>query len=196
MRSAGSGSLAEVSPRSDDLAAAIAGDARARQRLYEQVAGPVFALISRLIRLPAAREDIFQDSLMAVFEHLGSCRGEAPFSAWVRRIAVNRCFMYLRSPWQRARVWLADEADCGATDGLYLNAGSTPAEDGTHQDLQRLLAGLAPTARAVVWLHEVEGWSHEEIAGACGRSVSFSKSQLARAQIRLRELALPAPRMP
>ena len=53
-------------------------------------------------------------------------------------------------------------------------------------DLERALATLAPTARAVVWMYEVEGYTHQEIARAFGRSVSFSKSQLARAHLRLR----------
>ncbi len=53
-------------------------------------------------------------------------------------------------------------------------------------DVERALASLEPTARAVVWLYEVEGWSHEEIARSFGRTVSFSKSQLARAHQRLR----------
>jgi len=53
-------------------------------------------------------------------------------------------------------------------------------------DVERALAALPPTARAVVWMFEVEGYSHEEIARAFGRSVSFSKSQLARAHVRLR----------
>lgn len=54
-------------------------------------------------------------------------------------------------------------------------------------DLERALASLSPTARAVVWLYDVEGYSHEEIARQFGRTVSFSKSQLARAHARLRE---------
>ncbi len=54
-------------------------------------------------------------------------------------------------------------------------------------DLERALATLSPTARAVVWLYDVEGYSHEEIARQFGRTVSFSKSQLARAHARLRE---------
>ena len=53
-------------------------------------------------------------------------------------------------------------------------------------DLDRALARLSPVARAVVWLYDVEGWTHEEIARAFGRTVSFSKSQLARGHARLR----------
>ena len=55
------------------------------------------------------------------------------------------------------------------------------------------LPSLTPTARMVVWLYEVEGWSHEEIARSFGRTVSFSKSQLARAHQRLRVWFEPEP---
>jgi RNA polymerase sigma-70 factor (ECF subfamily) len=58
-------------------------------------------------------------------------------------------------------------------------------------DVERALAGLTPVGRAVVWLFEVEGYSHEEIARLFGRSVSFSKSQLARALARLRQAMAP-----
>jgi RNA polymerase sigma-70 factor (ECF subfamily) len=59
-------------------------------------------------------------------------------------------------------------------------------------DLDRALARLSPVTRAVVWLFDVEGWSHEEIARAFERTVSFSKSQLARGHARLRtELMTP-----
>jgi RNA polymerase sigma-70 factor (ECF subfamily) len=53
-------------------------------------------------------------------------------------------------------------------------------------DLEAALDRLSPTSRAVVWLHDVEGYTHEEIAGMKDRTVSFSKSQLARAHARLR----------
>ena len=59
-------------------------------------------------------------------------------------------------------------------------------------DVERALASLSPTARAVVWLFEVEGYSHEEIAQSFGRSASFSKSQLARAHGKLREWFEPS----
>jgi RNA polymerase sigma-70 factor (ECF subfamily) len=52
--------------------------------------------------------------------------------------------------------------------------------------LERALAELSDTARAVVWLHDVEGYTHREIGKMMGRTASFSKSQLARAHDRLR----------
>jgi RNA polymerase sigma-70 factor (ECF subfamily) len=53
-------------------------------------------------------------------------------------------------------------------------------------DLEAALESLSETSRAVVWLHDVEGYTHEEIASMMGRTASFSKSQLARAHARLR----------
>src|SRR6267143_302827 len=52
---------------------------------------------------------------------------------------------------------------------------------GANIDLERAFEGLSETSRAVVWLHDVEGYTHEEIGEQMGKSVSFSKSQLARA---------------
>src|SRR5689334_25439716 len=123
--------------------------------------------------------------MMTVYQRLADFRGEAPIGAWVRQIAVTKCLMYLRSPWHRARMSLdlTGSDDPGAADRLMPSIQGPVAET---LDVERALASLAPTARAIVWLFEVEGYSHEEIAQLFGRSVSFSKSQLARAHIKLR----------
>jgi RNA polymerase sigma-70 factor (ECF subfamily) len=73
-------------------------------------------------------------------------------------------------------------------------AGPVEADGRTAEliDLDRALARLSPITRTVVWLYDVEGWSHEEIAKSFARSVSFSKSQLARGHARLRNV-LTAP---
>jgi len=124
---------------------------------------------------------------MAVFEGLGSFRGEAPLGAWVRQIAVSKCLMYLRSPWHRARLHLSWDSELGEGRAEERLLPATPGPQAETLDVERALASLGPTARAVVWLFEVEGYSHEEIARAFGRSISFSKSQLARAHNKLRE---------
>jgi RNA polymerase sigma-70 factor (ECF subfamily) len=70
-----------------------------------------------------------------------------------------------------------------------LNDDFAPARrEDTHlrMDLEAALERLGETSRAVVWLHDVEGYTHEEIAGMMGKTASFSKSQLARAHARLR----------
>ncbi|MGH8179794.1 MAG: RNA polymerase sigma factor [Steroidobacteraceae bacterium] len=172
------------------IARARAGDETAQAGIYRALAPAVFSLVRRLVGNKAVAEDLFQDTMLAMFQRLGDFRGEAPLGAWVRQIAVTRCLMYLRSPWHRARLqWDADDLDASLhSTALYV----TPATSLERLDVERALAALTPVGRAVVWLFEVEGYSHEEIARSFGRSVSFSKSQLARALERLRQgLALP-----
>jgi RNA polymerase sigma-70 factor (ECF subfamily) len=186
--------LTEIAISADIVLRARCGEEGAQAHIYEQLAPAVHGLIRRIVANRALAEDLFQDTMMTVFERLESFRGEAPLGAWVRQVAVTRCLMYLRSPWHRAR--LALERSDGVPDG----GGSSqhrPRDDilrialpdgwSDQMDLERALATLSPTARAVVWLYDVEGYSHEEIAQQFGRTVSFSKSQLARAHARLRE---------
>jgi RNA polymerase sigma factor (sigma-70 family) len=181
--------LAEIEVTEAELAAARAGDMAARGALFLRVATPALALIRRLVRHGALADDLLQDTLMAMYEHLDEYRGEAPFGIWVRSIAVSRCLMVFRSPWHRARVALETFTEHQLP--LPVEADGRTAD---LIDLDRALAKLSPVTRAVVWLYDVEGWSHEEIAKGFDRSVSFSKSQLSRGHARLRnELSPPAP---
>jgi len=165
---------------------AARGDRDAQRLLYEQLAGPMFALTRRMVRDRAAAEDVFQDSMIAVLRHLPAWRGEAPFGAWARQVTLNQCLAHLRSPWQKARRTLRDwvlDSDANAPADAQGMADPPLAE---LIDLERALATLADTPRAVLWLHDVEGLTHDEIGATFGRSVSFSKSQLARAHALLR----------
>lgn len=166
------------------LRQAATGDRDAQRQVYEASAGPVFALISRMLRSRAAAEDVFQDSMVGLLRNLGQYRGDAPFGAWVRRIALHQCLMHVRSPWQRARQGL--EILAGIEEPL--SPRSVDPQTAERIDLERALATLPAMARAIVLMHDVEGMSHEEIAAEFGRSVSFSKSRLSRAHARLREL--------
>jgi RNA polymerase sigma factor (sigma-70 family) len=178
--------LAEIEVHADELAAARAGDRDARRSLFERVAPATLGIIRRLVAQRAMAEDLLQDTLIAMYEHLGDFRGEAPFGIWVRSIAISRCLMAFRSPWHRARVALESWTE----DSQALSDSTGRTADLI--DLDRALARLSPVTRAVVWLYDVEGWTHEEIARAFERSVSFSKSQLARGHARLRtELQAP-----
>ncbi len=178
--------LAEISVPEELVFQARCGEEGAQARLYAALAPATFGLIRRIVGSRALAEDLFQDTMMTMLERLASFRGEAPLGAWVRRIAVTRCLMYLRSPWHRARLVIDrdDDETLSREEFLKLVVPDSRAEQ---LDVERALAVLSPTARAVVWLYDVEGYSHEEIAQVFGRSVSFSKSQVARAHARLRE---------
>ncbi len=181
--------LGDIPISAELIAGARAGDEGAQAAIYGLLAPGVFALIRRLVGNRAVAEDLFQDSMMAFFQRFGDFRGEAPLGAWLRQIAVTRCLMYLRSPWHRARLhWEFGDDDVSVGSTMLPIAPATSADA---VDVERALASLTPVGRAVVWLFEVEGYSHEEIARLFGRSVSFSKSQLARALSRLRQGLAP-----
>lgn len=171
------------------LQRAAAGDAQSRRQLYEQAAGPVFALVRRLVPGRASAEDVFQDCMIGLLGAAGSFRGEAPVGAWIRQVALRQCLMHLRSPWQRARRSLAALTLEGEPEvvpaGLLQDHAPDQLDD--QMDLERALAALPDMARAVVWLHDVEGLTHQEIAAQFGRTTSFSKSQLSRAHALLRD---------
>ena len=185
--------LTETAVADDIVQKARRGDQGAQAHIYELLAPFVHGLIRRIVGNRALAEDLFQDTMMTVFERLDTFRGEAPLGAWVRQVAVTRCLMYLRSPWHRARLALdrVDETSYEPVPSAEARSDllrfATPDGWSDQMDLERALAALSPTARAVVWLYDVEGYSHEEIARQFGRTVSFSKSQLARAHARLRE---------
>jgi RNA polymerase sigma factor (sigma-70 family) len=164
------------------LAQACAGVAAAHAAIYAALAPATLTLIRRIVGERALAEDVFQDTMIILYERLPQFRGEAPLGAWLRQIAIRCCLMHLRSPWARARRCFEALELSGPAERQL----TTPGFHVESLDLERALATLAPTARAVLWMYEVEGFSHQEIAREFGRSVSFSKSQLARAHARLR----------
>jgi RNA polymerase sigma-70 factor (ECF subfamily) len=178
----------------DTVLRAQAGDVAASEAIFLAFERPVRTLVQRMVARRVAADDVAQDVFVDVLTNLRRFDGRGSFAGWVRAIAVNRCLMHLRSPWQRSLRWLD-----GGSDGL----DSWPAaetDDGDRFDLERALSGLGDTARVVVWLHDVEGYTHAEIGALLGGTASLSKSQLARAHARLRELLEPdgvvAPCMP
>jgi len=169
--------LTEIDLAPEVLARAQAGDRAALATFYQTFSRPAYTLIRRIVRGPAA-DDLLQDAFLDAIRGLPRFQGTAPVGAWFRSVVVRRCFMHLRSPWQRSRELIDDllehlEADGAASPAVAL-------------DLGRALESLPPLARLVVWLHDVEGYTHEEIAAQTGKTASFSKSQLARAHARLR----------
>jgi RNA polymerase sigma-70 factor (ECF subfamily) len=167
------------------VAAARGGDREALGRIYDCCATPAYGLILRLVRRAPVAEDLLQETFADVIEHIGSFEGLAPLPMWIRAIAVRRALMHLRSPWHRSLEWLEARPDAEPS------TGSETSRSDRGRDLEQALMSLPALARAVVWLHDVEGYTHGEIAGGLGRSISFSKSQLSRAHARLRQALEP-----
>jgi RNA polymerase sigma factor (sigma-70 family) len=176
----------------ETIRAAAAGVRDAHEAIYRQYQRPVYTLIRRLIHRPAVADDLFQEVFVEILRSVSGYSGEGSFSGWVRTITVNKCLMHLRSPWHRSLFWLdAEEPDSPGSISLVDAAPRTDTQVAAQTDLERAFAHLSPVTRTVVWLHDVEGYTHGEIARALGRTTGFSKSQLARAHRRLRELLEP-----
>ncbi|MDX1481310.1 MAG: RNA polymerase sigma factor [Woeseiaceae bacterium] len=161
---------------------AARGDGKAHEIIYRAFATPVYSVCLRFTRVPAQAEDLLQETFIEVMRSIDGFRGDAPLGAWIRRIAVSKALMFLRSAWHSRGQSLDDDWEA------FGSGGEPPATryPDTAMDLDAALGRLPPVARAVVWLHDVEGYTHREIADFMGKTESFSKSQLSRAYQRLR----------
>jgi RNA polymerase sigma-70 factor (ECF subfamily) len=160
------------------LARLKAGDAAALEQVYRLFERPVFSLAWRLLGDRDEAQEVLHDAMLALIDRIGQFRGDAPFWGWLRQICVNEALMRLR----KRRLDYVDELPEPEAVARTLEPAIERA------DLERALDGLSPTARSVVWLFYVEGYSHDEIARAFDKTVSFSKTQLMRGTRRLRDL--------
>lgn len=156
-------------------------DLEAFEQVYRLFDRPVYTLGLRLLGHETEAYDLLQDSFLKAFEQIAQYRSDAPFWSWLRSIVVNAALMRLRArrPLDQIDALLLEETPDGGPDPLATVSA---------QDMRRALGHLPGMSRAVLWLYHVEGYTHEEIARLFDRSVSFSKSQVARAGARLRSL--------
>jgi RNA polymerase sigma-70 factor (ECF subfamily) len=155
--------------------------------LYARHAPRVYGLIARLLGTGSAHvDDAFQDTWLRAIAGLPGFAGRSSFSTWICGIAVNRCREVRRAG---SREVQPDEA--GA---LKLVESPAPAafDRASAIDLERAVGALAPGYREVLLLHDVHGFTHDDIAALLGIEPGTSKSQLSRARRALREGLLAA----
>ena len=163
--------------------AAGRGDVTAFEALYRRHGARVHGVILRLVGGHAGRaEDLTQEAFVRAWQALPGYRFESAFTTWLHRLAVNTALMELRA--RRSRPQASDDEDALDQLGTSDSAGHVTA---LSMDLERAVATLPPRARAVLVLHDVEGWKHEEIAAELGMAVGSSKAQLHRARGLLRK---------
>lgn len=160
------------------LARAQRGDMQAFATLYQRFGRPCFSLALRMLGQRQAAEDLVQEVFLKMMDTIRSYRGDAPFGAWLKRMTVNACIDQLRR-----------NRNGGEDAEAQLAQMASDSVESAHQiDAWSLLARLPPRARAVLVLHEMEGYTHSELAMLFGQSESYSKSILARALGRLHTL--------
>jgi RNA polymerase sigma factor (sigma-70 family) len=176
---------AELDPST--LQRAQRGDRAAFEAIYRQYRRASYTLALRVLGEAAAAEDVVQDVFVRLFDAIKRFRGAAPFGAWLRRLVANATVDELRR-----RRWLDDSIEPETfTSGAQI-AGLPEQQAEAWNLLQR----VPPVARAVLVLHEVEGYTHKEMALMFGQSESYSKSILARALHRLSALSAPSAEYP
>lgn len=166
----------EIDLPRDVLRRARRRDPAALEIIYLRFRKPVYGVALRIHRDPGIAQDIVQDTFVAMIRNVPRYRDSAPFWRWLRRIAVNRAIDVLRH---------RERAD---GEAIEIEALAAPLQAiDRHLDIDSALGRLPNSARAIVWLHEVEGLTHQEIAALLGKSESYSKSVLARSLGRLAE---------
>ena len=171
-----------ASPASaDDEAALLRGARRGDQdafcRLYDLHARSVHALAWRLTGDRALAEDIVQDTFLRMLGHLRGLQAGRPVRPWLRQVAARLAIDRLRRRWR-------EQPESATTE-----PASTSVAPDAWGEAMGLLNRLSPQARALVWLHQMEGWTHDELGRRFGHSESWSKSIVSRALAQLREYA-------
>jgi RNA polymerase sigma-70 factor, ECF subfamily len=172
---------------------AIDGDERAMRMLWTRHAPHVDAVVRRLVGDPDTAADVAQDVWIQIFRALPSWRGDSQFGTWIHRVAVNRTLNALRSLRRTGKYETSlDEAtdDPSSAGGVTAAMAVEPEGDRAllAASIEEAARQLSPGARQVFMLHDVEGYTHEEIAESLGITAGGSKSQLFKARAKLRRL--------
>lgn len=158
-----------------------AGDGAAERAFYDAHVDRVYRLAYRLSGDDEMAREFTQDTFVRAFERLGSFRGEAKLSTWLHAIATSVVLNGLRKV-KRFRQRAAD-----LDDAAGLATGARPAEPDLKTRLAQAIHGLPTGYRTVFVMHDVEGYTHEEIGASLGIETGTSKAQLSRARAKLRD---------
>jgi RNA polymerase sigma-70 factor, ECF subfamily len=159
----------------------LAGDPGAERTMYEAHVDRVFRLAYRMTGDADRAQDYTQETFIRAFDRLAEFRGEAALSTWLGSIAISVTLNGLR----KARRM--NQREVSLDDATPVGAGSRESEPDLKSRMTQAIDALPDGYRAVFVMHDVEGYTHEEIASSLGVHPGTSKAQLFRARARLRE---------
>lgn len=157
------------------------GDRTAQRKLYDALAGKMFAVCLRYMGNRDDAQDMFQEGFITLFSKLDSYSGEGSFEGWARKIFVNTALMSLR---KNDALKLSDPLE---TAWDVSAETTTQLQNIGYQELLALVASLPDGYRTVFNLSVIEGYSHKEIAQQLGITEATSRSQLQRARMLLQD---------
>ena len=151
-------------------------DKTAQNKLFEKLAPRMLGICFRYIADRSEAEHIMIGGMVKVFDKMDQYQGDSPFEAWVRRIMINECLMYLR---KTKKMTLLETSLDTYEEKI---AGHWPEDSIDSEVLVGLIQSLPLGYRSVFNLYAIEGYSHAEVAEMLQISVNTSKSQLSRAR--------------
>jgi RNA polymerase sigma-70 factor (ECF subfamily) len=161
-----------------------AGDPAAERALYDAHVERVYRLAYRMTGDPALAQDFTQDAFIRAFQKLDTFRGESSLSTWLHTVTTSVVLNGLR------KVKRFRQRETDLESARRVTRESRESEPDLKERLKRAVDGLPDGYRTVFLMHDVEGYTHQEIAGALGVAPGTSKAQLSRARAKLRtELA-------
>lgn len=149
--------------------------------MYDAHVDRVYRLAFRLAGDDDLARDFTQETFIRAFERIGTFRGESRLSTWLHAIATTVSLNGLR----KVKRFRTRETALEAADGVA--GGVRSAEPDLKARLRHAIDALPDKYRTVVVMHDMEGYTHEEIAAALDMEVGTSKAQLSRARAKLRE---------
>ena len=158
-----------------------AGDPAAERMLYDAHVDRVYRLAYRMTGDADLAQELTQETFIRAFDRLGSFRGESALGTWLYSIATSVVLNGLR------KVKRLRERETDLDSALGVGSHRRDAEPDLKKELARAIDALPPRYRLVVVMHDIEGYTHEEIAAATGAEIGTSKAQLSRARAKLRE---------
>jgi RNA polymerase sigma-70 factor (ECF subfamily) len=172
------------------VAAAKRGDRPAFEELWERYSSSTFRLVYRITNNRGDAEDVVQDAWMKAYVHLQRFNGEAKFSTWLTRIAINSALMTLRR--KRAHPENAMEFADGESWQKWEIADQSRDIEKLYEEhcraerLRQAISCLRPSLRSVVEIYHFNDISVHETASIAGSSIAAAKSRLLRARAILR----------
>lgn len=155
------------------------GDAAAFDELVRAYLRVAYSVALSVVSRPSDAEDVAQDAMLRAFQHIHTCREPGRFAGWLLQIVRNQA-----RNWLDRRRW----RDVPAEERSHEQPGTdeSPESAAERRQLLAALALLGPAQREVLLLHDLEGWTHCEIAAAVGISEVMSRQHLFRARRELR----------
>lgn len=158
-----------------------AGDPAAERALYDAHVDRVYRLAYRLAGEEDLAREFTQDAFVRAFERLHTFRGESQLGTWLHSITVSVALSGLK---KRKRIRTRETTLDAASD---VATGGRRSEPDLVRRMREAIDALATGYRTVFLMHDVEGYTHEEIGAALGIEAGTSKAQLSRARARLRQ---------